>query len=61
LRMKALGNRPHQHRDQHAVLHLFAQPAEFNLAGAEARVIRLCQIAGDLIVCQARPDSSGFK
>ena len=61
LRVKALGDRPHQHRDQHAVLHLFAKPAEFDLAGAEAGVIRLGQIAGDLVVGQARANSSGFK
>ncbi len=40
-----VADRPHQHRDQHAVLHLFAQPAEFNLAGAEARVICLRQVS----------------
>jgi hypothetical protein len=35
LRREALGHGPHQHRDQHAVLHLLAQAAELDLAGAE--------------------------
>jgi hypothetical protein len=42
-------------------LHLFAKPAEFDLAGAEGRIIRLRQVARDLVVCQASTDSGGFK
>jgi hypothetical protein len=56
LLVEPLGDGADQHRDEHTVLDLLAEAAELDLASPQRGVVRLREVASDLVVGEARAD-----